>query len=245
VSTPILLPRLKRLGRRTRLAIALATVGGLIAIVATARATQVESPATASKAVVEEPDPVPVDPAWTIAGEPMQRTGYRNGRRHSISVVPLGPSEVEVEISTAQAFLAMRAAAADAGIELGLASGFRTAEEQRVLYRAWKKGRGNKAARPGLSNHQSGRAVDISFSRSSGAYEWLEANAMTFGFKRTVRGEPWHWEYVEAPIARGAFKRKIGKRGKAIAQAKRPARRPSTGTKSSRVASPRVASSRR
>jgi hypothetical protein len=114
-----------------------------------------------------------------------------------------------------------------------------------VLYRAWKKGRGNKAARPGLSNHQSGRAVDISFNRASGAYEWLEANAMTFGFKRTVRGEPWHWEYVEAPIARGAFKRKLGKRAKAIAHTKRPARRPSTGAKTSRVASPRVASSRR
>lgn len=32
-----------------------------------------------------------------------------------------------------------------------------------------------------------------------GTFAWLEANARRFGFKRTVTGEPWHWEYVKPP----------------------------------------------
>lgn len=132
---------------------------------------------------------------------PRPALGYRDGRKQEISVVDLDAAEVEIR--TAEAFLAMREAAAENGIDLWVQSGFRTKAEQAVLYRAWKKGRGNKAARPGRSNHQSGRALDLSVA-AAGTSEWLKLHASRFGFKRTVPSEPWHWEYVEAPRARSA-----------------------------------------
>jgi hypothetical protein len=237
--------RLHRLGRRARLTLGAAALGGLIAVLATARAAQIEPAPSRPEpvAVAEDPEPV-IDPAWVIDGTPVQRVGYRHGRRHTFEVVPLGPAAVEVELTTARAFLDMRGAAAEVGIELRLVSGFRTAEQQRALFRAWKKGRGNKAARPGMSNHQSGRALDIAVNSVPGAFEWLERHGPTYGFKRTVASEPWHWEYVDVPIARGAIKRvsrKSAKAAKAAKTAKRPAKR---GT-APRATVHRVASTRR
>jgi LAS superfamily LD-carboxypeptidase LdcB len=104
------------------------------------------------------------------------------------------------------------------------------------LFRAWRTGRGNKAARPGKSNHQSGRALDIAVISVPGALAWLESNAAGFGFKRTVASEPWHWEYVESPIAARATKRKT-KRAKSGGHAKRPSS--SSARARNRVASQR------
>lgn len=164
---------------------------------------------------------------WGDVLDPRATSGYRNGHRSPIDVVTV--SGAEVEMQTAQAFMEMRAAAAERGIDLWIQSGFRTRAEQAVLYRAWKKGRGNKAARPGHSNHQSGRALDIAV-YSPGALAWLTSNASRFGFKRTVRGEPWHWEYVTAPRARGKHHRhasrgKHGKHGKKRSSGKSSHRR--------------------
>ncbi|HEX5062621.1 MAG TPA: M15 family metallopeptidase [Kofleriaceae bacterium] len=189
-------------------------------------------------------DEVATDPAvedtWTLGAESIERIGYRFGHRHVVEVVRLGPLAIEVEIRTARAFLAMRAAAADAGVELGLASGFRTAEEQRELYRAWRKGVGNKAARPGRSNHQSGRALDIAGVGAPGALAWLEANAASFGFTRTVKNEPWHWEYVDIPIARPVVARI--KRTK-VGHPMRPAKRSNAIATTRQSSSKRVAAS--
>jgi D-alanyl-D-alanine carboxypeptidase len=130
---------------------------------------------------------------------PRTAVGYRKGRPRKISVVTLGWSDVEVR--TAKAFLAMRQAAQEAGIELWIRSGFRSHEQQLMFYQAWREGWGNRAARPGHSNHQSGRALDI-YIGDPGIFQWLERNARRFGFKRTVRGEPWHWEYTARPARR-------------------------------------------
>lgn len=51
-----------------------------------------------------------------------------------------------------------------------------------------------QVAPPGYSYHISGRAFDIS-TRRSDVYEWLQKNAIEFGFARIVKSEPWHWEY--------------------------------------------------
>ena len=133
--------------------------------------------------------------AETLTLEARPAVGYRKGRPLRIRVVTLGWTDVEV--TTARAFLAMATAAADDGVELWIRSGFRSHEEQRLFYQAWRQGWGNRAARPGHSNHQSGRALDLYL--APGTYAWLEANARCFGFKRTVKGEPWHWEYVAPP----------------------------------------------
>jgi D-alanyl-D-alanine carboxypeptidase len=118
-------------------------------------------------------------------------TGYRKGRPIKLKLVTV--DWVEVEVTTARAFEAMRRAATADGIELVIRSGFRDQEKQAWLYRAWKSGWGNPAARPGHSNHQSGRALDLAV-RDPQIRSWLEANARKFGFRRTVRREPWHWE---------------------------------------------------
>lgn len=68
--------------------------------------------------------------------------------------------------------------------------------EHAPLQAAYKAGGGNLAARPGYSNHQGGIAVDVGVGGTASAvYRWLAANAGRFGFVRTVKSEPWHWEY--------------------------------------------------
>ncbi len=119
--------------------------------------------------------------------------GYRRGRRTSIEVVTLDDGH-PVEIRTARAYRSMAAAARANGVTLHIVSGFRSMAHQRELYAAYLAGRGNLAARPGFSNHQSGLALDLN-TQSPGVYRWLRLNANGFGFCRTVPSELWHWEW--------------------------------------------------
>lgn len=134
-------------------------------------------------------------------------TGYRKGHKTKIELVRV--SGVELEARTARAFRAMASAARKKGIVLAIRSGFRSHEEQKQLYRDYRRGWGHLAARPGYSNHQSGRALDIDIDEYK-VYEWLKQNARDFGFRRTVRREAWHWEYVggERAARRGTAPRK-------------------------------------
>lgn len=120
--------------------------------------------------------------------------GYRNAKAIRLEVTEV--DGVPLEVSTARAFLKMRKAAGEQGVYLQAWSGFRSNDEQAELYAAWKAGSGNLAARPGYSNHQSGRAIDINLlGVPNETYAWLKRNAARYGFRRTVRSEPWHWEY--------------------------------------------------
>ena len=139
---------------------------------------------------------------------PRDELGYRKGKKLRIKVVRIGWADVEV--NTAEGFIAMRDAAAADGVLLWIYSGFRSHDRQKLLYEAWREGWGNKAARPGHSNHQSGRALDLYL--GPGAFAWLEANARRFGFKRTVKGEPWHWEYVKRPRKQRRARRRVADR---------------------------------
>jgi LAS superfamily LD-carboxypeptidase LdcB len=121
--------------------------------------------------------------------------GYQRGR-----VVPISIIEIDgrpVERATASAYWAMREAAARDGVTLDIRSAFRTQAQQEYLYACYQSCSCNGctlAAKPGFSNHQSGRALDLKV-RDSGTLPWLVANASRFGFVATVRSEPWHWEY--------------------------------------------------
>ena len=115
--------------------------------------------------------------------------GYRAGRPYSICVVTVQGKLVEVH--TAEAFTRMATAARGAGANLVINSGFRTMDQQRYLYSLYRMGRGNLAAVPGFSNHQSGLALDL----GTGQNWWLDAHAATYGFHRTVASENWHWEW--------------------------------------------------
>ncbi|HEX6995888.1 MAG TPA: M15 family metallopeptidase [Gammaproteobacteria bacterium] len=121
---------------------------------------------------------------------------------------------------TAQDWRAMKAAAAEDGVQLLLVSGFRSISRQIALIRA-KLARGDDIeailranAAPGYSQHHTGRAVDIAtpgcrplteaFAHSE-AFFWLEHNASRFGFRMPYdRGnafgfafEPWHWSQLD------------------------------------------------
>ncbi len=116
--------------------------------------------------------------------------GYSRGNPTRICVVNVDGKLAEV--NTARAYQAMKAHAAREAVWLVLNSGFRTMDQQRYLYNLYLSGRGNLAARPGFSNHQSGLALDIG--TGGGALAWLNRNAARYGFRRTVPSEAWHWE---------------------------------------------------
>jgi hypothetical protein len=91
---------------------------------------------------------------------------------------------------------AFNAMVAESPYALGISSGFRSREEQQRLYDAYLAGKGNLAAKPGSSNHESGFAIDIDYPDKdrAGAAAWVRANAARFGLVLPVRGEDWHLE---------------------------------------------------
>ncbi len=138
----------------------------------------------------EESDPI--DPGEFDEPFACQKaTGYRSGKAFKICVTKVNGKLVEV--NTARAYRRMRAAAAKAKVYLYVVSGFRTMAKQRELYRLYKQGKGNLAAPPGYSNHQSGKALDLN-THAKGVYGWLTKNGKKYGFRRTVPSEIWHWE---------------------------------------------------
>jgi hypothetical protein len=119
-------------------------------------------------------------------------TGYRSGAPYRLQIVTVGGEPTAV--ATAHAFLRWQAAADRAGVSLAIRSGFRTMDEQRYLYNCYQTGRcnnGNLAARPGYSNHQKGEALDLTTTN----WSWVARTASQYGFRATVPGERWHYEY--------------------------------------------------
>jgi peptidoglycan hydrolase-like protein with peptidoglycan-binding domain len=84
----------------------------------------------------------------------------------------------------------MVAAAAREGISIEINDGYRSSEEQAVLYQLYKSGKGPIAAPPGQSLHNKGLAID--FYDRPGAWAWLKAHATDYGFKN-FDPEPWHY----------------------------------------------------
>ena len=122
--------------------------------------------------------------------------GYLKGK-----LVPVNGSFIDgiwLEYNAAHAYYDMATAAYAEGIRLRPGLGFRDHEYQVELYEMppeekKKRGVGEKVAKPGLSNHQLGLAID--FTNVKAYLGWLEKNAARFGWFQTVSGEPWHWEY--------------------------------------------------
>lgn len=79
----------------------------------------------------------------------------------------------------------------ESGGRIGISSGYRTHDQQAKLYDDYIHGRNNqaKAARPGHSHHETGRAVDF-----SGDMELLHKLAKKHGIIFPVAGEAWHGE---------------------------------------------------
>ena len=88
------------------------------------------------------------------------------------------------------------------GYGIPVTEGGRTYERQQELYNLYLAGKGNLAAKPGTSLHESGRAVDLGgpfTNANSREHIWLQQNAHRWGYKWTGKNfsqfEPWHWEW--------------------------------------------------
>lgn len=97
----------------------------------------------------------------------------------------------------------------------GIASAGRTYAEQSRLWKLYLAGKGNLAARPGTSLHESGRALDIT--RRTAAQLWAvkggdpmkrkageHIRANDYGWYRTVPTEAWHFQYIPSKDKKGA-----------------------------------------
>ena len=122
------------------------------------------------------------------------------------------------------AFDQMQAAAEDEGLDLYIASGFRSYDLQSSLYQRYCNEDGQAAAdtysaRPGHSEHQSGLAIDLNSISSDFAYtaegQWVAEHCWEYGFilrypadKVSITGymyEPWHIRYVGRDNARAIY----------------------------------------
>lgn len=94
----------------------------------------------------------------------------------------------------------LAAVAANAGVDLEITSGFRTVVQQYLLFRWHELGRCGitAAADPGRSNHETGRALDI-----SNFDDWISVFA-AHGWDHSVPGDPVHFDHLASPDIRGA-----------------------------------------
>jgi hypothetical protein len=86
--------------------------------------------------------------------------------------------------------------AAQGGGGISPFSGFRSIERQRQLWEASDKS-GHMVARPGHSQHNFGRAVDLRFADDA-ARSFAHANAAKYGLNFPMSYEPWHIEPIGA-----------------------------------------------
>lgn len=147
---------------------------------------------------------------------PSDLVGQRNGELDPRLLKPIPGGQLHH--TAADAWNAMRAAAARDGIELGPSTSTNTYRpyasqltfwtERYVTWVAssdgpyyfdgrfwWKLPGVDTAAIPGQSNHGWGLAIDV-VGATNNRLAWLLANAWLFGFSWEIQSEPWHVRYV-------------------------------------------------
>lgn len=125
-------------------------------------------------------------------------TGYQSGSPFPLEIYYV--DGVWLAKGAAFAYYSMALDAYKAGVRLRPGTGWRSNEYQTELYNLSPeekiaRGVGARVAKPGFSNHQSGRAIDFKRVQDDGQYGWLLGNAFRYGFSQTVASEPWHWEW--------------------------------------------------
>ncbi len=94
----------------------------------------------------------------------------------------------------ATAFDRLAAAASVAGVQIAIASAWRSSTEQARLFAAHPDPKW--VARPGTSLHRLGTELDLG---PAAAYGWLAVNSGRFGFLKRYPWEPWHFGYIRGP----------------------------------------------
>lgn len=125
--------------------------------------------------------------------------GHQNGRIPAKALKSIGQGSHKLEASAADAWVAMRAAAAKDGVTLTLTDSYRSYDAQVAV----RKSKGHKVATatPGTSVHGWGKAVDVNVNDPK-VLAWLRKNAPRFGWvnppwaqKKGKSWEPWHWQH--------------------------------------------------
>jgi len=94
----------------------------------------------------------------------------------------------------------IRKIASETGMHIVATEGTRTYARQKQLYDLYLSGKGNPAWSPNSPSayHMSGRAVDVGSGvgySSNPAYAVWRKYAGPYGFRETVKGETWHFEW--------------------------------------------------
>jgi hypothetical protein len=136
------------------------------------------------------------------------------GAKLLVNIVGRGGEVEQITLDSLDAYLKLKDAALGNNVTISIESAFRTFQHQVTLRHLFEIGKGNKAAKPGRSDHQHGQAFDLNTQHDKfdgdPIYDWLKKNGPQHGFIRTVSGEPWHWEYLPVEAA------KLVERGKFI-----------------------------
>ncbi len=126
----------------------------------------------------------------------------RNGHLDEIDLVPVEggwDGQAFLLPPAAEAWVAMRSAAAADGIDLRVVDTYRSWNAQAHGHNAYLNGQKDAyVAPPGRSEHGVGLAVDITngavLDAGDPEWEWLQTNAARFGW-HPISTEPWHWEF--------------------------------------------------
>lgn len=129
-----------------------------------------------------------------------------------------------LEKEVMSAFQLMKSDASSIGLNLYLASGYRSYKYQNTLYNNYTavsgiEGADTYSARPGHSEHQTGLCFDLNSVEDSFATtdegKWIDSNAYLYGFiirypkgKESITGyqyEPWHLRYVGKELAKKLY----------------------------------------
>ena len=139
--------------------------------------------------------------ARLVAGVSAEPTGATPA---AMATTPTAPTRVSppggLHPGLVDAFERARAEAAEAGHELTITSGFRTAEEQAAMLEAEVAERGSLEEAlwwvfpPDRSMHVQGLAIDVG---DGHAADWLADEGARFGLCRTLDWEWWHVEWRE------------------------------------------------
>ena len=128
--------------------------------------------------------------------------------------LPLGTSSIAIPQDPVEGihpylltrFRVAQAAAKSEGVNIYIASGYRSLARQKYLFAEAIKKYGSAAAAarwvlpPDISRHPMGLALDINYPNQRAGANWLEINGYKYGLCRVFKNEWWHFE---APIAPG------------------------------------------
>lgn len=170
------------------------------------------------------------EPAQPASGRSLGQAGPTRARAFLQSVSNKGPASVDnLDDSFATNLAAMmQDAPPDIRKGLGIYSGYRSPQRQAELFGAAVKKYGSVAAArrwvapPGHSQHNEGRAVDLSFNGQSLSHapqdviDWVHENAGKYGLYFPMKHEPWHIEPMGTRGTR-AFSATVAPRNNTIA----------------------------